>query len=344
LTAAVPARPAVADGAIAAQHEAQRTGGRMVPRNSLGFALLLLLFGGAAALAQRPAAVQRGIAEAEADCRGAGGRPSLAPQFETVTELNGDGVPDYVLAFDGLDCEGAASFFCGSAGCPVVLYLSAPGGHRVQGLGHAQAWSIEQGGATPVLLLSLHGSSCGRAGADSCEVRLGWNGREMARLTAARPPRAAAPAAPDRPAPGGGETKSAAPAPAPQAAPGQSWSLRRTADGRQLAVVAGPGVVQAVSVMCDDGAPVLAFVLRARPPEGPVTLSLVGRASRASAPLAPGGGPVWVADLRNAPLAGLLTGADSSLELRINGGLQGRLPLQGSTRAVREVLGDCPAR
>jgi hypothetical protein len=302
--------------------------------------LALLLLGSAPALAQRPPAVQRGIAEAEADCRGAGGRPRLGPSFETVTELNGDGVPDYVHAFDGLDCQGAASFFCGSAGCPVVLYLSAVGGYRTQALGHAQAWRIEQGAATPVLLLSLHGSSCGRAGAAGCEVRLGWNGREMARLAAATPPRAAAPAAPARPAPGG-DTKSAAPAPAAAAPPGQSWALRQIPDGRQLAIVAGPGVVQAVTVMCHQGVPVAALALRARPPEGPVTLSLSGRGGRASAPLTPGGGSVWVADLRNSALPQLLAGNDASLELRINGGIQGRLPLQGSSRAVRDALGGC---
>jgi hypothetical protein len=95
--------------------------------------------------------------------------------------------------------------------------------------------------------------------------------------------------------------------------------------------------------MCHQGVPVAALALRARPPEGPVTLTLAGRGGRASAPLAPGGGPVWVADLRNSALQRLLAGNESSLELRINGGIQGRLPLQGSTRAVRDALAPCLA-
>ncbi|PWS36172.1 hypothetical protein DFH01_13290 [Falsiroseomonas bella] len=317
-----------------------------MPRSALILVALLLL-GSAPAFAQRPAAAQRNIAEAEADCRGAGGRPSLAPEFETVTEVNGDGQPDYVHAFDGLDCQGAATLFCGSAGCPVVLFLSP--GYRAQPLGHVQGWSVDRTGSLPVLVLATHGSGCGRSGADGCEVRLAWNGREMARIGAGgRPPRVAAPApapnpAPAQPAPGpSGGTKSSAPAAGAAAAPpGQSWALRQIADGRQIALVAGPGVVQAVTVMCHQGVPVAALALRARPPEGPVTLTLAGRSGRASAPLTPGGGPVWVADLRNSAVARLLAGNDASLEVRINGGIQGRLPLQGSTRAVRDALSDC---
>ena len=107
--------------------------------------------------AQPPAAVARGAAEAQADCRGAGGRPSLMQNFETQADLNGDGQPDYLHDLSRLDCAGAASFFCGSAGCPLIVYLSSPGGYRVQGLGHVQGWSLEQGGALPVLRLATQG-------------------------------------------------------------------------------------------------------------------------------------------------------------------------------------------
>jgi hypothetical protein len=302
---------------------------------------LLMLACAPAGAQQLPPAVQQNQREAEQDCRGAGGRPTAMPAFRTQHDLNGDGQPDYVHDYTALDCRGAASFFCGSAGCPVVVFVSPA--YRAQGLGHAQGWTVDRSAGQPRMVLETHGSGCGRAGAQSCEVRLGWNGREMARLGAgaAQPaPRAAAPA----PAPGGGETKSgtpagsAAPAPPP---PGTAWQVRTGGDGRPIAIVAGPGVVQALTVLCHEGVPVAALALRARPPAGPVTLGLAGRGGTATVPLAPGGGSAWFADLRNSPVPRLLAGDEPSLELRINGGLQGRVSLQGSTRSVRDALAPC---
>jgi hypothetical protein len=214
-------------------------------------------------------------------------------------------------------------------------------------LGHAQGWTVDRTASPPVMVLSLHGSSCGRVGSDPCEVRLGWNGRAMARIGAgAPPPRVAAPApAPALPAPGpGGGTKSGTPAAGDAPAmtpPGNAWQIRHGADGRPIAVVAGPGVVRAVTVLCHQGVPVMALALRARPPAGPVSLGLAGRSERASLALQPGGGEAWYADLRGSPAPRLLAGGDASLALTINGGQQGRLPLRGSTRAVREALESC---
>lgn len=309
----------------------------------LMLAMLALLLPGAA-LAQLPPTVQQSAREAQADCRGAGGRPSLTPDFQATHDLNGDGQPDYVQDYNGLDCQGAASFFCGSAGCPVVVFLSPA--YRAQPLGHVQAWRVEAGGALPAMVLSLHGSSCGRAGVDTCERRIGWNGREMAALGAGRPPAAPAPqAAPAAPPAGpSGGTKGAEPSvarPAPSAAPPVGWEVRSGADGRAIAVAAGPGVVRAVTVLCHEGVPVVALALRARPPAGPVTFGLAGRGGQAQVPITPGGGDVWYGDLRNSALPRLMTGREAAMEVLVNGGMQGRLSLQGSTRAIREALAPC---
>jgi hypothetical protein len=321
-------------------------------------AMLALLLGATPALAQVPTGVQQGARQAQAECRSAGGRPNLLPAFQTTHDFNGDGQPDYVHDYSALDCQGAASFFCGSAGCPVVVFLSP--GFRAQALGHAQGWTVEAGGPLPVMVLTLHGSSCGRVGANSCEQRVGWNGRALAALGAGgrpaapavpqtapqtapqiamptpppvAPPTAAAPAAP------GGGTKGGA-APMASAPPG-TWEVRTGADGRAIAVAAGPGVVRAVAVLCHEGVPVVALALRARPPAGPVTFGLAGRGGRAQVPITPGGGDVWYGDLRNSALPRLFTGSDSTVEVLVNGGMQGRLSLQGSTRAVREALAPC---
>lgn len=299
---------------------------------------LLAMDAAPAAAQQLPPPVAQSQREAEAECRGAGGRPAVQPSFRTQLDLNGDGQPDYVHDYTGLECRGAPSYFCGSAGCPVVAFVSP--GYRAQPLGNAQGWRLDSAGR--VLVLEAHGAACGRAGAAGCTVRLGWNGREMARLAAGAEPRAAAPA--PAPAPRAGEPKPGAPAatapPAP-AALATAWQVRRSGEGRPIAVVAGPGVVQALTVLCHDGVPVAVLALRARPPEGPVTLGLSGRSGTATVPLAPGGGTAWFADLRNSPLPRLLVADEQSLELRINGGLQGRISLQGSTRSVREALAPC---
>jgi hypothetical protein len=296
----------------------------------------LAILGAPATAQQVPSPVAQHQRQAEADCRGAGGSPAMQPAFRTQLDLNGDGQPDFVHDLTGLDCRGAASFFCGSAGCPVVVFVSP--GYRAQGLGHVQGWTADSTGRLPLLVLQTHGAGCGRAGAEGCTLRLGWDGREMARLgpgAAPQPaPRAAAPA----PAPLAGEPKAGAPA---AAQPGTAWQLRTGGDGRPIAVVAGPGVVQALTVLCHDGVPVAVLALRARPPEGQVTLGLAGRSGNATVPLAPGGGPAWFADLRNSALPRLLAGDEAGLELRINGGLQGRLSLQASTRSVREALAPC---
>ncbi len=323
----------------------------------LTLAMLALLLPGTA-LAQLPPAVQQGAREAEADCRGAGGRPSLTADFQATHDFNGDGQPDYVQDYNGLDCQGAPSLFCGSAGCPVVVFLSPA--HRAQPLGHVQGWTVQTSGALPVMVLSLHGSSCGRVGSDTCERRIGWNGREMAALGAGRPPVAPAPQAgsvappPAAAAPGaqgaapGGGTKGAEPSLArpgpggsPGAAPPGAWEVRSGADGRAIAVAAGPGVVRAVTVLCHEGVPVVALALRARPPAGPVTFGLAGRSGRAQVPVTPGGGDVWYGDLRNSALPRLMTGSEAGMEVLMNGGMQGRLSLQGSTRAIREALAPC---
>jgi hypothetical protein len=252
--------------------------------------------------------------------------------------------------FNALDCQGAASLFCGSAGCPVAVFLSP--GYRVQPLGHVQGWRVEPGTPLPTMVLSLHGSSCGRAGAAGCERRIGWNGRELAALGAGRPPApSAAPAVPPpATAPGaqGGGTKGAEPGlarPGAPVAPGApsagAWEVRSGADGRAIAVAAGPGVVRAVTVLCHEGVPVVALALRARPPAGPVTFGLAGRSGRAQVPITPGGGDVWYGDLRNSALPRLMTGSEAAMEVLMNGGMQGRLSLQGSTRAIREALAPC---
>lgn len=107
------------------------------------------------------------------DMPGAGRAADGTPPFITEADLNADGQPDYVTDLAGLECVNAWSLFCGSAGCPVTVWVGSPSGHSVAWGGSAQAWRIEG----QDVVLSLHGQLCTppRVGAEGCEevVRLG---------------------------------------------------------------------------------------------------------------------------------------------------------------------------
>ncbi|WP_439578221.1 hypothetical protein [Elioraea sp.] len=291
-----------------------------------------------AVLAAEPAAAQpepiaRTNAESFQACREAGGTPSLNPGYETRVDLNGDGIEDYILDFQQFTCANAWSYFCGSAGCPLAVFISSGGGFKNQSLGHVQGWRLIQG-SPPVIEVSLHGAMCraGGIGSEGCTRAFAWNGRELAQLGGpARPP--------------------AQPAPAPQAArpppppsPGD-WSLRPVAGRTPVATVAGPGVIHSVSLLCFNGAPVVALALRGRPSVSRATVTfLFPTLGRVDHPIGqqPGGGQnVWYADLRRSRLPQFLAGRDSQATVAINGARQGTMSLRGSTASIRSALESC---
>lgn len=285
-----------------------------------------------------PPAVARAAAELMATCREAGGRPSQRSGLLTSLDLNGDGVADYILDATAINCEGAASVLCGSAGCPLQVFLSGPRGFTEAFGSNAQAWEVEQGNP-PVLKLNLHGSFCGRVGAETCIKRYAWNGASFAELGGAgrhaRPGRAGAGGE------GGGKVETTLPQPL---LPPGAWDLRRTAGNPPVAVAPGPGVIQTVTLLCHRGVPVAAFVLRAAPPPGKTIVSFnfsAGRVDLGIGAQQGGGRNVYYADLRGSPLPRLLAGRDSQAAIRINGGLQGVLSLAGSSAVVRQALADC---
>lgn len=133
------------------------------------------------ALAQTsPATLPPEIAKAQADLRReCNGKAVFEPGFQTTADINGDGLPDYFLDYGKLDCDGTRGMYCGSAGCTLDIYVSS-GGRYVQGYGtNTQGWSIDRSGDRATLVMELHGSACGRIGAQGCERRMAWNGKEF---------------------------------------------------------------------------------------------------------------------------------------------------------------------
>lgn len=125
-----------------------------------------------------PFAYRASVLEAFRQCRSYG-RPSLERNFETIRDYNNDGVPDYLLDYGAFRCGDTVSYFCGSGGCRMELYLSGPEGHQKQFDRTVRQMQIIAGNR-PVLLLALHGGNCGQIGAYDCRQRLTWNGRSFA--------------------------------------------------------------------------------------------------------------------------------------------------------------------
>ncbi len=284
-------------------------------------AALLLLSLAAPALSQTPPEIEAVTAQNFAACREAGGTPSTTPGYLTETELNGDGAPDYVMNLDGLTCENAYSYFCGSAGCPVNIWISGPGGYTEAWSNFAQGIDIE--GQTVVAY--LHGQFCDppRAGAEGCEERL-----EFAGMTAA----AATPPAPEPQAP------------APTAPDPSGWELRQPEGSPAVAVVGGPGGLRSMAAFCLNGQPWLALLFDTPPASDRLTLQFTFAAH------GPIGGPAqreassggaYLVTLNGSPLASWLAGRDSVAGLAVDGRDIGTVSLAGSSKALRGALSPC---
>lgn len=144
---------------------------------SLALGLFFAAQVGAGALAQQavPAEIARVRAEIRDIC---GGRATFRPGFQRTVDFNGDGRPDYLLDYSQSECVGGMSTnaFCGSAGCTLDILISSGGGYRQVYGSNVQGWSLARAGGRTVLVLSLHGSACGRSGHMGCQRRLIWNG------------------------------------------------------------------------------------------------------------------------------------------------------------------------
>ncbi len=140
----------------------------------LSVVVFLAAFAGAAQAQNLPAKVQEHVDELLAECREFGGDPVPEPGFVSSVDLNGDGGPDVLVDLSKMNCQGALSAFCGSAGCPLIVWLSGPEGYFAAGPGHVHEWQVE--GRS--LRVTIHGQMCNplRIGADSCVEVVDYDG------------------------------------------------------------------------------------------------------------------------------------------------------------------------
>ncbi|HEX2553428.1 MAG TPA: hypothetical protein VHL98_06995 [Microvirga sp.] len=145
-------------------------------------AALLAAFAAPASAQHGPPVERRVVAavirDADRTCREEGGTGiAAAPEAIERRDLDGDGRTDMVINHRDIVCAGAASVFCGTAGCRhVILLARAGGGFRRILDGRILAYAVEGRRLT----VRLHGGHCDRGGLEECRRRFPLDGRRIA--------------------------------------------------------------------------------------------------------------------------------------------------------------------
>jgi hypothetical protein len=140
-------------------------------------AAAVVLIAAAAHAEPLPAPVQAAVAEAGRAC--APDRTKVGPGLLKRLDLNGDGLPDFVVSYEAVSCADAGRINCGSAGCLTQVFASTPSGYTKVLDENVQEVSFKRVKGRPAMLLGLHGSSCGKAGFEVCGATLYWNGSKF---------------------------------------------------------------------------------------------------------------------------------------------------------------------
>lgn len=120
-----------------------------------------------------PPIVQQAIAQARQECAS---NVQLLPGFISEKDINGDGRNDYILEYEKFHCGGGPTF-CGSGGCTTQVFASRPDGTYVKALDdNVRGLRFTRVNGRPAMLIGVHGSACGRSGAEACNMTLYWNG------------------------------------------------------------------------------------------------------------------------------------------------------------------------
>jgi hypothetical protein len=114
------------------------------------------------------------IAEAGAFCASFdGGTITVGPDTIQPVELTGEGAPETVIDWSGINCSTMASPWGGTGGTTVTFLIE---GQRFDQM--ALAWEVVDFYG-PVLLLAQHGVNCGATGADRCVQALVWSAGKL---------------------------------------------------------------------------------------------------------------------------------------------------------------------
>ncbi len=124
-----------------------------------------------------PPEVQSAVNEA---IKGCDEKVKFEKGFVTRRDVNGDGIEDFILDYSHFICGESSTSYCGSAGCLTQVFASLSDGKFATVLDeNVRAIKFKTVRGRPAMLLELHGSSCGRAGAEPCSATLYWNGERF---------------------------------------------------------------------------------------------------------------------------------------------------------------------
>lgn len=118
-----------------------------------------------------PSPVTARMSQDQEDC---GASAKFEDGFVTRKDVNGDGVPDYILDYAHFACSGSHTF-CGSGGCTTAIYASKDGEFVKAFDDLVQRLIFTTSKGRPAIQLGLHGSGCGKVGSAQCSVTLYWN-------------------------------------------------------------------------------------------------------------------------------------------------------------------------
>jgi hypothetical protein len=124
--------------------------------------------------ASLPKEVQQAVEKSRSVCK----TWTQLPGFVTEKDINGDGIRDFILDYDKVECDDSASAWCGSAGCLTQVFASLSDGTFVKVL-DGNVRGLSKIGGRSAMSVDLHGSACGRAGAAPCAEILYWNGQSF---------------------------------------------------------------------------------------------------------------------------------------------------------------------
>lgn len=286
------------------------------------------------------------------DVTGAGRTAEVYTPYVTEADLNGDGQTDYITDLAGLECVNAWSLFCGSAGCPVTVWLSGSGGLEAAWGSHAQEWRLEG----QAVVVSLHGQMCTppRTGYDGCEVSLRFDGASSPGAAGAAPSDQAASPRP-RARPGGAPAPvptpaAAAPAPAPATSDAPAlpsvmgdaasgWTHGQTADGAGwYARVDDPDSGARIDWLCAKGRTSL-LALTPHDGAGTITIDVDGRVQ--SFEVQAENGTAYVPVAVGSPVFLHIASGQAFSVLDAGGAPVARFPMLGAPSAIGQAEGRC---